>query len=204
MVSLLHRTGALLLVVGAMALTGCSTTAPTAQRVDAHATVAPLLALPVQALPCSVALQQRLTVMPPQQSAQSLEALLEVDTHTLKLALFHIGQRMGTLQWDGQQLHTELSRWWPSVLPPAQVLSDLQLALWPMDAIQADLPAGWQVEENHSFRRLLYQREVRILVEKNHADALEIVYAPGTSGSWRLRIESPGGAQPCAAQTHTG
>ena len=204
MVNLLRCTSALVLVSGAMALVGCSAMAPVEQHVDSRVTATPLLALPVQALPCTVALQQRLTVTPPQQSAQSLDALLEVDAHTLKLALFHMGQRMGTLQWDGQQLHTELSRWWPSVLPPAQVLSDLQLALWPMDAVQAALPAAWQVEENHSFRRLLHQREVRILVEKTDADALEIVYAPGTSNSWRLRIESPGGAQPCAAQTHTG
>jgi hypothetical protein len=35
------------------------------------------------------------------------------------------------------------------------VLDDLQFALWPLPALRAALPAGWQVEQTDNERRLL-------------------------------------------------
>ena len=184
----------------AMALAGCSST-PSVQgsaTQSAASMATPVLALPPAALGCNLAVQQRLTVLAPGQAPQSLEALLEVDAQQVQLALFHMGQRMGTLVWNGQQLHTDLSRWWPQVLQPEQVLSDMQLALWPVQAVRQALPADWRMDENHSARSLSDKLQERISVIKTSAHALEIVYAPA---GWRLRIESPGGMQPCTAST---
>jgi len=184
-----------LLVAGLLALAGCSTVQPRDALVQTESM--PLLALPAEALGCTLAVQQRLTVFSPHQSPQSLDAMLEVEASTVKLALFHTGQRMGALTWDGERLHTDLSRWWPAVLQPAQVLSDMQLALWPAEVVQTALPKDWHIEENASWRRLLYKREGRILIQKISANVLEIAYMPA---NWRLRIESAEDVQPCVAE----
>ena len=175
------------------ALAGC-TSAPTVPAAERAATLQ--LALAPAALGCSLAVQQQLTVQPPNGSAQMLDALLEVDGQSVRLALFHLGQRMGVLSWDGQQLQTQLSRWWPAQLLPAQVLSDMQLALWPAPAIAQALPAGWQVQEGGQGRRLSYQSQLRVEVQPVGVDAFDIRYAPA---AWGLHVASPGGMQPCAA-----
>lgn len=185
----------------ACALAACSS-APRSQHASASsvssASTAPLqLALAPAALGCTLAVQQQLTVQPPGQSTQTLEALLEVDGQAVRLALFHLGQRMGSLRWDGQQLQTQLSRWWPAQLPPAQVLGDMQLALWPVSAIAQALPQGWTVQASGQGRRLAFEGQEKVAVQATGADAFEIRYAPA---AWRLQVASPGGMQPCAQE----
>jgi hypothetical protein len=178
-----------------VSLLGCARGPATAPVGDSTGVLS--LALPASALGCRLAVQQQLTVQPPGQNAQTLDALLEVDELHVRLALFHLGQRMGLLDWDGQQLHTELSRWWPQQLPPQQVISDMQLALWPAAAIARALPQGWVLEEIDSGRRYSLKGLERILVQAESADALLIRYAPAV---WQLHVATPGGMRPCAAQ----
>lgn len=184
-------------IITASTLAGCST-APAARAPQGDATP-PRLALPPAALGCELALQQHLVVQAPGQPAQELEALLEVDAQTARLALVHLGQRVGMIVWDGQQLQAELSRWWPAQLAPAQVLGDMQLALWPTDAIARALPASWMLEEvgssSGSARRLSHQGQTRVEIRPAGSDGFEIVYA---AGAWQLRVASPGGMHPCA------
>ncbi|MBJ2140663.1 DUF3261 domain-containing protein [Delftia acidovorans] len=184
-------------IITASTLAGCST-APEARAPQGDATP-PRLALPPAALGCELALQQRLVVQAPGQPAQELDALLEVDAQTVRLALVHLGQRVGVIVWDGQQLQAELSRWWPAQLAPAQVLGDMQLALWPVDAIARDLPASWMLQEvgtpSGSARRLSHQGQTRVEIRPAGSDGFEIVYA---AGAWQLRVASPGGMRPCA------
>jgi hypothetical protein len=187
-----------MLALMAIALAGCSS-APLPPAAPARTAVTPnmhlpMLALPPAALGCSVALQQRLTARSPQQSEQVLEALLEVDAQTVRVALFHMGQRMGTITWDGRQLDQQLSRWWPAQLVPAQILSDLQLALWPLDAVQKALPLPWSVEIFDSGRRLSHKHEEHVLVKKMGQDVFAIHYL---QAGWSLTVESPGGLQLC-------
>ena len=165
-----------------VSLLGCAS-GPASAPVDGTGGLS--LALPASALGCRLAVQQQLTVQPPGQNAQTLDALLEVDEQHVRLALFHLGQRMGLLDWDGQQL------------PPQQVISDMQLALWPAAAIARALPQGWVLEETDSCRRYSHQGLERILVQAESADALLIRYAPAV---WQLHVATPGGMQPCAAQ----
>nr|WP_216293429.1 DUF3261 domain-containing protein [Delftia acidovorans]MCA1067114.1 hypothetical protein [Delftia acidovorans] len=184
-------------IITASTLAGCSTE-PAARAPQGDATP-PRLALPPAALGCELALQQHLVVQAPGQPAQELDALLEVDAQTVRLALVHLGQRVGVIVWDGQQLQAELSRWWPAQLAPAQVLGDMQLALWPVDAIARDLPASWMLQEvgtpSGSARRLSHQGQTRVEIRPAGSDGFEIVYA---AGAWQLRVASPGGMRPCA------
>lgn len=189
----LHR-AAWLASAAVCMLVGCASAPVGSGKVER---TAPLqLALAPVSLGCSLAVQQQLTVLPPSGSAQTLDALLEVDGQSVRLALFHLDQRMGALSWDGQQLQTQLSRWWPAQLSPAQVLSDMQLALWPAPAIAQALPAGWQVQDGAQVRRLTHQGQLRVEVQAVGRDAFDIRYAPV---AWSLQVASPGGMQPCMA-----
>lgn len=154
----------------------------------------PWLALAPAALGCTAAVQQRLTVQPPGQAAKELDALLEVDATSMKLAILNLGQMVGTLEWDGQQIHPQLSRWWPAVLEPAQVLSDVQLAFWPQQAVSGALPEGWSLQVSAAGRVLQYRGMERVRVRIIDANALELVYQQGL---WSLRIDTPGGADLC-------
>ncbi|MPN00164.1 hypothetical protein SDC9_147358 [bioreactor metagenome] len=156
---------------------------------------APWLALAPSALGCTVSVQQRLTVQPPGQPAKELDALLEVDSDAMRLAILNLGQMVGTLQWDGATLAPQLSRWWPEVLQPEQVLSDVQLAFWPEAAIAPSLPAQWTLEATAQQRVLKHAGTERVKVRYLGANALEIVYP---QGDWSLRIDTPGGADLCS------
>jgi hypothetical protein len=159
-------------------------------------TQSPLLALAPSALGCEVAVQQRLTVELPGKPEQQLEALLEVDAQAVRLAFFLMGQGMGTMVWDGREWDKQLSRHWPAQLAPEQVLSDLQLAFWPLLAVQQSLQAPWSVEALATGRRLLRDGQERVRVQFIGSSAVEITYP---QGPFTLRVESPGGSHLCAA-----
>lgn len=183
-----------LVAVCVVTLAGCASQSGN----RAVALESPLLALPPNALGCAAQVQQRLTVLPPGQAARELDALLEVDASTVRLAILNLGQMVGTLEWDGRQLRTELSRWWPGVLAPEQVLSDLQMAFWPQEAIVQALPARWTLRVSSQRRTLLFEGSERASVVSRSADALEIIYP---QGPWSLRIDTPGGPDLCSNGT---
>ncbi len=170
-------------------LAGCAAPgAPVAAR-------SPLLALAPAALRCEVAVQQRITVEVPGRPAQQLDALLEVNAEAVRLAFFVMGQGMGTLVWDGWRWSKQLSRHWPAQLAPEQVLSDLQLAFWPVRAVQQAVQPPWSVEASPTGRRLLRDGREQVRVQFIGNSAVEIIYP---EGPFTLRVESPGGSQLCA------
>lgn len=182
-------------------LAGCASQ-PAQQGASAGSSAAtsPWLALAPSALGCTVAVQQRLTVQAPGQSAKELDALLEIDVTSMKLAILNLGQMVGTLEWDGEQIKPQLSRWWPAVLEPQQVLSDVQLAFWPQQAIAAALPEGWSLQVSAEGRVLQYLGAERVRLRTLGANALELAYL---QGQWSLRIDSPAGADLCSNGTAT-
>ena len=183
-------------LASAALLAGCAS----ASRHQADAAVAgqvgsPWLALAPSALGCAAAVQQRLTVQPPGQSPKELDALLEIDAGSMRLAILNLGQMVGTLDWNGTKLDPQLSRWWPAVLKPEQVLSDVQLAFWPEAEIARALPAQWTLDATPKERVLKYAGAERVKVRFLDASALEVVYP---QGNWSLRIDTPGGADLCS------
>ena len=83
-----------------------------------------------------------------------LDAALEVDPVHLELVGLAFGQRVLSLSYDGKELKS-----WRHVMLPAQVkaedvLEDMQLSLWPVEAIAKALPEGWRIEEQGLHRAL--------------------------------------------------
>ena len=83
-----------------------------------------------------------------------LEAALEVDAEHLEMVGLAFGQRVLSLHYDGKELKT-----WRHALLPAQVraedvLEDLQLTMWPIEAIVQSLPVGWKVADTGLYRTL--------------------------------------------------
>jgi hypothetical protein len=107
----------------------------------------PLLRLPPASLGRSLAQQQLLTVTVNGQSRQ-LDVMLEAEPGAVRLALLANGQTAARLEWDGVQLKETRAPWLPAVVSSERVLSDLQLVLWPIEAIRGALPAGWSLRSD--------------------------------------------------------
>lgn len=83
-----------------------------------------------------------------------LDAWLEADAQSVRLAALVGGQTALSLDWNGKKLSVRRSDWVPESMDAAQILSDLQFVFWPPDALRAQLPAGWQVEQQENVRTL--------------------------------------------------
>lgn len=146
----------------------------------------PLLRLPPNTLGKAIAEQQRLTVLAPNRTPQTLEVLLEADPQSVRLALMQLGQVAAQLVWDGVDLHVTRSRWWPSDVSAERILSDMQLTYWPLQAIQAALPADWNMVDAGPIRVLRHGATAEITIQTISPSVREVMYRAG----WRLRIES--------------
>jgi hypothetical protein len=110
----------------------------------------------------SINLQQRLDVEGPGRSVQ-LDVALEIDTARVDLVGLALGQRVLSLHYDGKSLQSWRHPMWPVQLRGEEVLENLQLTLWPVDAIRQALPNGWSIEES-SLRRIILLNGLAIMV----------------------------------------
>jgi hypothetical protein len=126
-------------------------------------------------------LSQRVTVVGPGTERLGFEALLEVEPGMLRLAAVAMGQTMVRMSFDGTALVEQLSPRLPKAVSGAQILTAIQLAWWPLDAIRAALPRGFALEEAAGGRRLL----------EDGALLTAITY-DGAPPAWRrVRVSSP-------------
>jgi hypothetical protein len=143
------------LLFAALVLSGCASAPPRqSARLD--------LKLAPAALGVAIAVQQHLKVER-NGRIDELDAALEVDADRLELVGLALGQRVLTLNYDGKELTS-----WRHVMLPAQVraedvLEDLQLAIWPVDAIAGALPTGWRIEDS-GLRRTLWLGDTPVTV----------------------------------------
>jgi hypothetical protein len=147
----------------------------------------PALRLSPASLDRSLALQQRVTVFAPGSQPSSVEVLLEADAQALRLAAFGMGLTLARIEWDGRDLTSELAPGWPPELTADRVLLDLQLALWPLAALRAALPAGWSLIDEAGSRRLRQHGEDVTVV--SFPDALHVEIDHRRRG-YRVSIES--------------
>lgn len=147
----------------------------------------PLLRLPPQALGRTLAERQRVTVTAPQRTPQVLDVLLEADAQSVRLALLQMGQVAARLIWDGESVQVTQSRWWPREVSAERILSDMQMALWPLASIQAALPAPWNVSQEGQARILRHGTVPEMVVQPVAPHVTEMRYV---RGGWQLRIES--------------
>jgi hypothetical protein len=165
-----------------LALVGCATHGAQPARLG--------LKLQPAALGASISVQQHLTVER-EGGIDELDAALEIDAEKINLVGLALGRRVLTLRYDGKTLDAWRNPQFPSQVRAEDVLEDLQLTLWPADAIRADLPVGWRIEEN-GLRRTLLLNGTPVMV-------IEYSGAPRWSGKvvlsnlryrYRLTIES--------------
>ena len=120
------------------------------------------LKLTPAALGESISLQQRLDIEGHGRSAH-LDVALEVDAARIDLVGLALGQRVLSLRYDGETLQSWRHPMWPAQLRGEEVLENLQLTLWPLDAIRRALPMGWSIEER-DLRRTIRQDGLAIVV----------------------------------------
>ncbi len=136
-------------------LAGCAT---------APAPVARLaLKLSPAAMGETISVQQHLTVERDGR-IDEIDAAIEIDDKRVDLVGLAFGQRVLTLHYDGKELKTWRHVMLPSVVRGEDVLQDMQLALWPVEAIAAGLPAGWRVQEAGLERRLYRGEELVTMI----------------------------------------
>jgi hypothetical protein len=136
-------------------LAGCASTSPsTPARLG--------LKLAPQALGAAISVQQHLVVERAGR-IDELDAALEVEPSHLDLVGLAFGQRVLSLHYDGKEMTS-----WRHLMLPAQVraedvLEDMQLTLWPREAIMQALPAGWRIEDS-GLRRTLFLHDEAVTV----------------------------------------
>jgi len=168
------------------ALPGCVVCAPTpiAPPADTHAT--PQLRLAPALLGHALNLQQHLTLQAPGHD-QQLDVLLEADEHHVQMGVVAMGQVAARLDWDGVTLTESRASWWPQAVSGSRILSDLQLTLWPVAAIQAALPAGWRLAEDGNVRTLSQDGAAVTVITRTSPLVVELEQR---REHFRLKIES--------------
>ena len=163
------------------ALASCAS-APSA----AGARATPQLRLAPALLGRPLNVQQHLTLQAPGRD-QQLDVLLEVDEHHVQMGVLAMGQVAARLDWDGVTLTESKAAWWPQAVSGSRILSDLQLTLWPVAAIQAALPAGWRLVESGNQRTLTDDGAVVTVITRTAAQVVEL---DQRREHFKLRIES--------------
>lgn len=134
-------------LLAALLLAGCATTRPPAPaRLG--------LRLAPQSLGATIDVQQHLTVERGGRT-DDLDVALEADPQQIELVGLAFGQRVLSLRYDGKEITSWRHAMLPAQVRAEDVLEDLQLTLWPAEAIAPALPPGWRIEDGER-RRTLY------------------------------------------------
>lgn len=123
-----------------------------------------VLRLSPAALGTQFVLQQQISIDAGGQTRQ-IEALLEADASTVRLAMLDMGMVRARMSWDGTTLRHEFPPQLPRQLDPGRILTQIQLAYWPQEAIRAALPSGWTLEATRSHRVLSRSGVAEIRIE---------------------------------------
>jgi len=104
--------------------------------------------------------------------AMTLSTAIQLDAGTLKVVgLTATGQRLFTASWNGTTVSAQKSAFVPDNVDPERVLADVQLALWPLPAVQAAFgQAGLEVTEPFAGVRRL-RRGDALVAEVHYAGA---------------------------------
>jgi len=162
-----------------LVLLGCVAAPPAA-------TASPSLRLSPASLGATLALQQQLTVTAAGQTHR-LEVLLEADASTVRMAVLSLGQTAARLEWDGARLTQQRAPWWPGLVTAERILDDLQLTLWPAQAVAAALPPGWTLSDGVGLRVLSRDGQAVVRVRYESRNSSELVHL---LEGYRVRVES--------------
>ncbi|QGZ42993.1 DUF3261 domain-containing protein [Pseudoduganella flava] len=134
-------------------LAGCASAPPPPARLG--------LKLAPAALGQSISVQQHLKVERAGRT-DDLDVALQVEPDAVDVVGLAFGQRVLSLHYDGKDVKE-----WRHVMLPRQVraedvLEDMQLTLWPAEAVAQALPEGWRIAEQ-GLHRTLYLHDEPIM-----------------------------------------
>ncbi|WP_313824170.1 DUF3261 domain-containing protein [Leclercia sp.] len=143
-------------LIGALLLTGCSHTTQNSDSTRPQAWLQPgtKVTLPAPGITPALNSQQLLTGSF-NGKTQSLLVMLNADAQKVTLAgLSSVGIRLFLATYDETGIHTEQSIVVPQLPPASQVLADVMLSHWPIDAWLPQLPKGWTLKDKGDRREL--------------------------------------------------
>ena len=135
-----------LMLAGLSVLAGCAS-APPAPPARLGLKLAPA------ALGTAISVQQHLKVERNGRT-DDLDVALQVEPEAVDVVGLAFGQRVLSLHYDGKELTSWRHVMLPSQVKAEDVLEDMQLTLWPADAIAAALPPEWRIAEQGLHRTL--------------------------------------------------
>ncbi len=153
MITPFYRAAAL---IGALLLAGCSHTTPKRDDARPQAWLQPgtRVTLPPPGITPALSSQQLLTGSF-NGKTQSLLVMLNADAQKVTLAgLSSVGIRLFLATYNETGIHTEQSIVAPELPPASQVLADVMLSHWPIDAWLPQLPKGWTLQDRGDRREL--------------------------------------------------
>jgi acetyl-CoA acetyltransferase len=104
--------------------------------------------------------------------SMTLSTAIQLDAGSLKVVgVTATGQRLFTVSWNGAAVSAQKSAFVPDAVDPERVLADVQLALWPLPAVQEAFgKAGLEVTEPFAGVRRL-RRGDALVAEVHYASA---------------------------------
>lgn len=111
----------------------------------------------------TLSLQQQVRIAAAGHTAD-LDAALDITPREITLVGLELGQRVLTLTYANGMLCEQRHSRLPAEVRGADILTDLQLSLWPVDAVRAALPPGWTLTDE-DYRRVLAHdgRDVEVI-----------------------------------------
>jgi len=116
---------------------------------------------------------QQITALWPDRK-ETLLCVLELDKQRIAMAgLSNDGLGLFNLTYDGETIVSDKSPLLPDSVAPEFIITDLQLAYWPVDVLQKNLNASsWRLEVDTTHRRLYYQGNKMVEVNYPVPDAV--------------------------------
>jgi hypothetical protein len=104
--------------------------------------------------------------------AMTLSTAIQLDASGLRVVgVTATGQRLFTVSWNGTDVSAQKSAFVPGDVDPERVLADVQLALWPLPAVQEAFgKAGLEVTEPFAGVRRM-RRGAALIAEVHYAGA---------------------------------
>ena len=115
----------------------------------------------------------------------TLQCAVQVDGRAVTVVgVDAIGRRVFTIGYDGTQVTVEADASVPEGFSPHYLLADVELALWPLKALQAGYAGTeWSVREPYAGARRLYRHD-RLVAEVHYTGA-----DPWATRHWIANVE---------------
>ena len=121
----------------------------------------------------------------------TFEGRLSVDGDVMALVTTDgLGRRAMTIRWDGRHLAVERADWLPATVPPpANMLADVMLIYWPVQALRTGLE-GALLEQDDQSRRLVRDGVVLATVQPGRAGWTGVAALVNQVWDYRIDIAS--------------